>query len=74
MFLLTLLLIILFLFLVIRLIPLFLAGFVRRKQNQKPKGKEGDVYVSKNDAEQQEKVVEKHMGEYVDYEQVKEEK
>lgn len=62
--------------LLIRFVPLIISRVMNRNSgmNQREKRKEGEVYVSSEDANAPDKVVEKNMGEYVDFEQVKEEK
>ncbi len=72
------LLLIIFLFatLLFRVLPRILAYLIKRKMGGSgaPQGrqkKEGEVYVSK-DAKPQEKVIDKNVGEYVDFEPVKE--
>lgn len=63
------------------IVRIVLMRFVSRNRNaQYPQARErrgrndGDVYVSKDETDDDKKVVEKDMGEYVDYEPVKEDK
>ncbi len=53
----------------LRIIPLFIMRGHKGK-----KRKEGEVFVSQDSNDRQEKIVDKGVGEYVDYETIKEEK
>ncbi len=48
-------------------------GTAKSQREQKSR-RDGEVYISKVDENNSEKIVEKDMGEYVDYETIKEDK
>lgn len=78
MILLTILLIFFLLFwIMVRFGPKILLAIIKRKSNKankEAKRKEGEVFVSGDGPQRPEKIVEKNVGEYVDYEHIKEDK
>jgi len=79
-FLLTLIVIIILFRVLFRYLPSILLWYTRRRadkvygnsRKEKRDKKEGTTFVSRDASSQQKKVVTKDVGEYVDYEQVKE--
>lgn len=69
-FLTVVILIIVFFWILSKALPFLLKAWIRRRFGhfeETPRGKEGDVFVEHS--EKQEKVIDKNVGEYVDFEE-----
>lgn len=76
-FLLAILIILLFFSLLFRWLPRIMVYWLNHKMNNEQnsgrnrnRAKEGSVYISKDETANKEKIIDKNMGEYVDYEPV----